>query len=315
MENENRTLDLNKFFEILFQSRNLISSVLALVLSFTLLMTLSMKNVYRAEAILVPTDESSSSSSTNNGVASLASLAGINLGQAGGFADKGTRAIKILESREFVINFLKEYDLVPEIYSEQSWNRSTRKLKLSNDFNEDKRIWIRNKPSDMQTYREFVSNHLKVVTDPDTGFINVTIDHISPDQAHLILVKIIKGLNEHMRQIDLKDSNNAIEYLTGQLQLTNISEVRRVFSNVIESQIQTKMLANISDEYVLKVIDPSRVPDRKFKPRRSAILAITFAITFISLAFVTFILFVQNKRILFKIFPFELSILSLDQEL
>ena len=315
MENENRTLDLNKFFEILFQSRNLISSVLALVLSFTLLMTLSMKNVYRAEAILVPTDESSSSSSTNNGVASLASLAVINLGQAGGFADKGTRAIKILESREFVINFLKEYDLVPEIYSEQSWNRSTRKLKLSNDFNEDKRIWIRNKPSDMQTYREFVSNHLKVVTDPDTGFINVTIDHISPDQAHLILVKIIKGLNEHMRQIDLKDSNNAIEYLTGQLQLTNISEVRRVFSNVIESQIQTKMLANISDEYVLKVIDPSRVPDRKFKPRRSAILAITFAITFISLAFVTFILFVQNKRILFKIFPFELSILSLDQEL
>ena len=315
MENENRTLDLNKFFEILFQSRNLISSVLALVLSFTLLMTLSMKNVYRAEAILVPTDESSSSSSTNNGVASLASLAVINLGQAGGFADKGTRAIKILESREFVINFLKEYDLVPEIYSEQSWNRSTRKLKLSNDFNEDKRIWIRNKPSDMQTYREFVSNHLKVVTDPDTGFINVTIDHISPDQAHLILVKIIKGLNEHMRQIDLKDSNNAIEYLTEQLQLTNISEVRRVFSNVIESQIQTKMLANISDEYVLKVIDPSRVPDRKFKPRRSAILAITFAITFISLAFVTFILFVQNKRILFKIFPFELSILSLDQEL
>ena len=167
----------------------------------------------------------------------------------------------------------------------------------------------------MQTYREFVSNHLKIVTDPDTGFINITIDHISPDQAHSILVKIIKGLNEHMRQIDLKDSNNAIEYLTGQLQLTNISEVRRVFSNVIESQIQTKMLANISDEYVLKVIDPSRVPDRKFKPRRSAILAITFAITFISLAFVTFILFVQNKRIIFKIFPFKLSILSLDQEL
>ncbi len=311
MKTDNQSIDFNNFVEILFKSRDFIFSVLTIVLSLTLIMTLSMENVYRAEAILIPADKSSSSASQNEGVASLASMAGINLVQGGGYADKGARAIKILESREFIINFLKRYDLVPEIYSEQSWNNSSRKLKLSNDFDEDKRSWVRNKPSDMQTYREFVRNHLKIVSEPDSGFITITIDHISPDHAHIILENIIQGINEHMRQIDLRDSNNAIEYLTQQLQLTNISEVRRVFSNVIESQIQTKMLANISDEYVLKVIDPSRVPDRKFKPRRTAILAITFALTLISLIFIKFILFVQKKRIVFTIFPFKLSIQSI----
>lgn len=315
METDKRTLDLNKFIKILFETKGLFFFALIIILLITVLYSLSLKNIYRAEALLVPTTGSSSSSSSTNETASqLASLAGISLGQGNSASDKGTQALKILESRDFIINFLKDFDLIHIIYDEKSWNSSKKVLNVSSDYDEKKGAWIRNQPSEMQTFREFTANHLKVVHDVDTGFISISVEHLSPVHASLILENIIIGINNHMREIDLAYSNNAIEYLTAQLRLTNVSEVRNVFSNVIEDQIQTKMLANISDEYILRVIDPPRVPDRKFKPRRSAILAVTFALTFFSFIFLSLILFIQNKKMHFNIFPPRINILSADQD-
>ena len=315
METDKRILDLNKFIKILFETKELFFFALFIILSITVLYSLSLKNIYRADALLVPTSGSSSSSSSSNETASqLASLAGISIGQGNSASDKGTQALKILESRDFIINFLKDYDLVHIIYDEKSWNSSKKVLNVSSDYDEKKGTWIRNQPSEMQTFREFTGNHLKVVHDVDSGFISISVEHLSPIHANLILKNIIIGINDHMREIDLDYSNNAIEYLTAQLRLTNFSEVRNVFSNVIEDQIQTKMLANISDEYILRTIDPPRVPDRKFKPRRSAILAVTFALTFFSFIFLSLILFIQNKKMHFKIFPPRINILSSDQD-
>lgn len=313
MENNNSTLDFNHFFSILSETKLSFFYMVMFLLTIVLLITFAMKNVYRAEVILVPTESSGSSGgSTNEAAAQLASFAGISLNQGNGSQDKAAQALKILESREFIINFLKEYDFVHFIHDERSWNSSKNVLRLSNDYDSESNSWIRNKPTDMDTYREFINNHLKVVEDIETGFITVTIDHYSPFHANIILKSIIEGINNHMREIDLKYSTNAIEYLTAQLQLTNVSEVRNVFSTVIEDQIQTKMLANIADEYVLRILDPSRVPDRKYKPRRSAILAITFALALFTFVFVSFILFVQRKKMNLQFFPFNFSIENLD---
>ncbi len=313
METDKRTLDLNKFIKILFETKELFFFALLIILSITLLYSLSLKNIYKAEALLVPTSGSSSSSPSANETASqLASLAGITIGQGNSASDKGTQALKILESRAFLINFLKNYDLIHIIYGERSWNSSKKILNVSNDYDQKKGSWIRNQPSDMQTYREFTRNHFKVVHNIESGFITISVEHYSPVHANLILENIIIGINDYMRERDLAYSDNAIEYLTAQLNLTNVSEVRNVFSNVIEDQIQTKMLANISDEYILRTIDPSRVPDRKFKPRRLAILAITFALTFFSFIFISLILFIQNKKLNYKIFPPRVNILSAD---
>ena len=315
MEENNRTLDLSKFLGVLLETKNLFFWVLTVIIFITVIYSLTLKNIYRAEAILLPASGTTSSSSSANETASqLASLAGISIGQTNSAGDKGTQALKILESRDFIINFLKDYELVPFIFEEKSWNSSKNILNLSNDYDVTKKVWVRNEPSDMQTYREFMSNHLKVVLDVDTGFVSISVDHLSPHTASMILNSIISGINNHMKERDLSYSNNAIDYLTNQLTLTNVSEVRNVFANVIEDQIQTKMLANISDEYILRVIDPPRIPDRKFKPRRSAIVAVTFALTFFSYVFFSLILFIQNKKLVFQALPFRIKLQAIDQE-
>ena len=102
---DKRTLDLNKFIKILFDTRLLFFCIIFIILSVTLLYSLSLKDIYRAEALLVPTTGSTSSSSNNETASQLASLAGISLGQGNSASDKGTQALKILESREFIINF------------------------------------------------------------------------------------------------------------------------------------------------------------------------------------------------------------------
>ena len=176
METDKRTLDLNKFIKILFETKELFFFALFIILSITLLYSLSLKNIYKAEALLVPTSGSSSSSPSANETASqLASLAGITIGQGNSASDKGTQALKILESRAFLINFLKNYDLIHIIYGERSWNSSKKILNVSNDYDQKKGSWIRNQPSDMQTYREFTRNHFKVVHNIESGFITISV--------------------------------------------------------------------------------------------------------------------------------------------
>ena len=203
MEIDKRTLDLNKFIKILFDTRLLFFCIIFIILSVTLLYSLSLKDIYRAEALLVPTTGSTSSSSNNETASQLASLAGISLGQGNSASDKGTQALKILESREFIINFLKDFDLIHIIYDERSWNSSKKILNVSSDYDEKTGAWIRNQPSDMQTFREFTGNHLKVVHNDESGFISISVEHLSPVYANLILESIIIGINNHMREIDL----------------------------------------------------------------------------------------------------------------
>ena len=193
MEDNNSTLDLNHFFSILNETQLSFFYLVMFLLTIVLLITFAMKNVYRAEVILVPTESSgSSSSSTNETAAQLASFAGISLNQGNSSQDKAAQALKILESREFIINFLKEYDFVHFIHDERGWNSSKNILRLSNDYDSESNSWIRNKPTDMDTYREFINNHLKVVEDIETGFITVTIDHYSPFQQTLFLKVLLK---------------------------------------------------------------------------------------------------------------------------
>lgn len=311
MESDNRTLDLTTFFKVLIDSRSFIFIFVSIVTLFSLAYSLSMDNIYRATSILVTTQGTAQSSSSSP-AASLASLAGISLGPGDASNDKGSQALKVLESRLFIINFLSSSDLIPEIMAEERWNSSTKTLSYSSDFDPTSRTWLRNEPREMDTYREFISNHLQVFKDIESGFISISVKHISPLHADIILRELIKGINNHMREIDLASADNAISYLTAQLQQTNINEIRNVLSNVIQDQIQTKMLANVNEEYIFRVLDPSRMPDRKFSPRRSAIIMIAFAISFFSVVFLSFIFFIQGRILKLRVYPFEIKINKLD---
>ncbi|MCW8856785.1 MAG: LPS O-antigen length regulator, partial [Kangiella sp.] len=59
-----------------------------------------------------------------------------------------------------------------------------------------------------------------------------------------------------------------------QINKTSLAEIRTVFSELIQEQHKTKMLAQISDEYVFKTVSRAKAPEERDKPNRALICII-----------------------------------------
>ena len=73
--------------------------------------------------------------------------------------------------------------------------------------------------------------------------------------------------------------------------MKNVSLVslEALFANLIEEQTKTKMLANVSPDYVFRLIDAPIVPEDKFKPSRARICIIGAFLGFVFSLFAVFI--------------------------
>ena len=88
------------------------------------------------------------------------------------------------------------------------------------------------------------------------------------------LIKLVAQLNNTIRQIDIDEANRSIEYLEKLIVNSQVSGLQAVFSNLMEEQIKSKMLAEVRKDYVFKVVDPAVAPEKKSKPQRALIIII-----------------------------------------
>ena len=66
---------------------------------------------------------------------------------------------------------------------------------------------------------------------------------------------IIYNINECMREIDKEDAQNSINFLSDSIKTTNSQSIKLVFSKLMESQMQTLMLASSNEDYIFKTIN------------------------------------------------------------
>ena len=60
----------------------------------------------------------------------------------------------------------------------------------------------------------------------------------------------------------LEESKEALEYLRSQLAENSLVQLRESINNLIESQLEIQMMANINEDYILVEIDPPFVPEK-----------------------------------------------------
>ena len=82
---------------------------------------------------------------------------------------------------------------------------------------------------------------------------------------------IIYNINECMREIDKEDAQNSINFLSDSIKTTNSQSIKLVFSKLMESQMQTLMLASSNEDYIFKTINSPIVPEEKSGPNRAFI--------------------------------------------
>jgi uncharacterized protein involved in exopolysaccharide biosynthesis len=207
------------------------------------------------------------------GLASMASLAGVSL--PGGDKNKAKLAIELLKSYRFLSEFIEENDLLIPIMAVNDWDMATNKLLVDEKiYDEESKQWVRTvkapfkaKPSIQEAHKAFLKL-LEVEQDPGTKFYNLSIEYYSPGLSAQWANALVAKLNATMRTIDKKESGESIAYLKRLIVDTNVSELRKVFSVLMEEEVKSQMLAELKSEYSMKVIDPAIAPELKSKPKR-----------------------------------------------
>ena len=77
-----------------------------------------------------------------------------------------------------------------------------------------------------------------------------------------------------MRQEENKIITNSINFLTEKIATTNLKETKDAISQLIESQMQSLMIAAASESYVYKTLNAPIAPERKTSPNRALICII-----------------------------------------
>ncbi|WP_241521260.1 Wzz/FepE/Etk N-terminal domain-containing protein [Kineobactrum sediminis] len=274
-------IDLRELFGVLWAGKWLIIGITAIAAVIAVLFALWQPNIYRAEALLAPAESSGGGlSSMMERYGGLASLAGVSL-PGGGETSKTDMGLKIMQSRVFLADFIDRRDLLAPLMAAESWNQSSGELKLDPAlFDVESDEWVREvdppkqaAPSDQEAYRAF-QEILTVSEDTKSGFITVAIDHLSPIVAQQWVTWLVEDINATLRTQDVEEAEQSIAYLREQVRATSLAELQSMFFQLIQSQTETVMMANVRPEYAFKTIDPAVVPEQKAKPQRALICVI-----------------------------------------
>ena len=82
---------------------------------------------------------------------------------------------------------------------------------------------------------------------------------------------LVEDVNATVKAQDVGEAEKSIEYLREQVTNTSLADLQAVFFDLIQSQTETVMLAEVRQEYVFKTIDPAVAPEEKSKPSRALI--------------------------------------------
>ncbi len=291
-------VDLKEILQILLKKKILISLLTLFFAIASIFTAISMSDVYKSSSLLAPTSQDESLSSSLGGLSSLAGIAGVSL-PAGSISDSQI-AVKRIESFEFFSKSFLPSIKLEDLMAEKKWIPQENRLIYDEDiFDELSNKWVRKVsypkktiPSSQEAFKEF-KKALSINQDEETGLVYLSIEHISPNVAKEWMDVIIYNINERMREIDKEDAQNSINFLSETLKTTNSQSIKVVFSKLMESQMQTLMLASSNEDYIFKTINSPIVPEEKSGPNRAFIC---IAGTLFGFIFSIIIVLVQHFR-------------------
>ena len=263
-------IDLRELFAILWQGKWWIIGITFLFAVAGVFYALSLPNMYKSEGVYAPVSKGSEGLGGGQ-LGGLASLAGVNLGDSGG--NDIDQAVALIKSWTFLDILVRQYNLAPLVVAVEGWNRESGELIWVEElYDHEGSTWIEGAevPSSYDIYLALRSS-ISVSVDKKSGLIKISVVHFSPRVSKEWVELLQEALNNHFRRRDVTDAKRSIEYLERQVSETSISGMHEVLYGMVESQIQTLMLAEVGEDYLLREVVKPKVPERKVKPARSVI--------------------------------------------
>lgn len=268
-------IDLSELWAILWQGKKLIIILTSFFAIISIIYALSIPNIYRSESILVARDSQEIGGSLSQ-YAGLASMAGVSL--PGSKGNEVTEIIEIIKSRDFIRHLLQLKDIKPLIMAAERYNFSSKRISFNPQiYDVETNTWTRkateyqpSEPSHLEVHKMYI-DMLSINHDKASGIISINIEHISPVFAKNFLDLIILEANSRKRERDINSSSEALTYLQTELSKTSLAEIKESIHQIMQSQLETQMMARINEEYGLIIIEPPFTPEEKSSPNRALI--------------------------------------------
>ena len=253
-------IDLLELIRTLLQAWKTIVGITILCTGLAVAYALYSPEVFKAETLLAPAqEEKSGASSTLSQFGGLAAMAGISIPSDSNVE----QVVATLNSRKFLRTYITQNKLIPVLFDE-IWDANNQAWMVPSSEDE---------PTEQKAIASFKSC-LSVDEDKKSGLITLSISWKDPEVAAQWANDLVKQLNEQLREQAIADSKKRVGYLEQELAKTTLQDMRAVLYNLLESEKQKAMLANVNEDFALEVIDPAVAPETREKPKRKLIVAL-----------------------------------------
>lgn len=276
-------LSIIEFIRVLSSYRYLVAGVALAGLAVGVAVAFLQTPIYQAEITLSPVASSRSGlSGLLDSFGGMGGIGALAAGVGGGGSSRQERMefIATLTSPYFTRTFIEENDLLPVLF-EAKWDK-------------EKGEWIDKSPDEIPTLSDgydFFSEEVQKVTEDDfTGLVTMSIDWKDPEVAADWANQLIDRVNELSRVRSIEQAEKTKQYLSKELEKTNIVALQQSIYYMIEQQIQQVTMANVREDFAFKVINPAVPPDTdKFiRPNRPFVIALSAFLGILAGIFIAF---------------------------
>lgn len=225
---------------------------------------------------LVKTVAAADIQSSQRRVGTMADMGSIAMSAQGYVRGDPTRRdifMATMKSRDFLNHLLTFDDILPNLVATKRYNKETEKIEYNEEIYTPDTGWVNGYPPFHEIQAAYF-NSVQAYTNGRTGLITINVTHQSPVFAYDFLSKIIEEVNSRSRAKDRVEAEATLIYLNDELQNTTQGDIKLAINQLIESQLKSKMLANVKKNHFIEPIDMPYIPEQRTSPRRTLIVII-----------------------------------------
>ena len=285
---EEDEIDLKELFETVLKYKKQIAIFVFVITFITLIAVILMPNSYKSSVVLAP---QGSQKSVSGGLASLAAMAGVNIG-GGDSGDPYVVLNTVLDDNDFHSKVIQKYDLLEKLYKPKN-------LVYPFGLNFSKDVDI---PEDIDEAifeaTKKIKKILSLSQDKKSSMITLSATFYDRFLAKKLVDIYLKELIEKVKTNDLKEIKKQIFYYKKELSSTSDISLKEQLSKSISALTQKVVFSNANEYYFVRKVTESQVAyiKDKAKPKRALILVVSFITSLILAIFgVFFYEFIKNS--------------------
>tara|TARA_B110000003_G_scaffold276558_1_gene323877 strand:- start:14362 stop:15318 length:957 start_codon:yes stop_codon:yes gene_type:complete len=295
--------DVIDIFEILFTLWDKKLFIVFLTSLFTLisiLYALTVPNLYRSSALMMPTQMESGMGGMLSQYSSVASFAGVPLPSK--TISKSQEAIARIRSFEFFSNHFMPYVALEDLLAVKKWDPVTNTLAYDGKiFDHKLNKWVRKAKfprSIIPSYQEAYATYLDILViseDKKTFFVSLSIEHLSPFLAQEWAELIINQIDLAMRIEDKNQALKSVEFLNTLTPSIKYEDIKKALFSLQQEQLKQLMLVEVNDNYIFRVLESPVAPEINSSPNRTIIVLMGTILGFMLSALIALTLHYKKK--------------------